>query len=161
MEYTRKPVYFVIRGQMGAILKRYRHRCILWLERYSQPEWCMSSTEVFLPELSMHSSSGSGFPSNATLVWIFYSVYEYISTWRPSYRRLSPKLVAIFTDRGFPVVSAVDLYGRILGFLDRSRYFSFQVTPPLYSRRWIDPVPDPLLLRNLAEPGIEPAPLDL
>jgi hypothetical protein len=30
-------------------------------------------------------------------------------------------------------------------FLDRSRYFFFQVAPQLYSRDWVDPVPDPLL----------------
>jgi hypothetical protein len=35
-----------------------------------------------------------------------------------------------------------------LGFLDRSRYFSIQVVPQLYSRGWVDPVPDPLLLRK-------------
>jgi hypothetical protein len=34
----------------------------------------------------------------------------------------------------------------ILGFPDRSRYFFFQVAPQLYSRDWVDPVPDPLLL---------------
>jgi hypothetical protein len=31
-------------------------------------------------------------------------------------------------------VSVTDPYGRILGFLDRSRYFFFQVAPQLYSR---------------------------
>jgi hypothetical protein len=40
----------------------------------------------------------------------------------------------------------MDFYGRILGFLDRSRYYSFQVAPQLYSRGWVDPVPEPLLL---------------
>jgi hypothetical protein len=43
-----------------------------------------------------------------------------------------------------------------LGFLDRSRYFLFQVAPQLSSRGWVDPVPDPLLLRNVEAPGIEP-----
>jgi hypothetical protein len=38
-------------------------------------------------------------------------------------------------------------YGRNLGFLDRSRYFFFQVAPQLYSRGCVNPVPDPLLLR--------------
>jgi hypothetical protein len=38
--------------------------------------------------------------------------------------------------------------GRNLGFLDRSRYFSFQVARQMYSRGWVDPVPDPLLLRK-------------
>jgi hypothetical protein len=35
---------------------------------------------------------------------------------------------------GCRVVSVTDPYGRILGFLDRSRYFFFQVAPQLYSR---------------------------
>jgi hypothetical protein len=39
-------------------------------------------------------------------------------------------------------------YGRNLGFVDRSRYFFFQVAPQLYSRDWVDPVPDPLFLRK-------------
>jgi hypothetical protein len=42
------------------------------------------------------------------------------------------------------VVSATDPPGRILGFLDRSRYYFFQVAPQLYSRGWVDPVPGPL-----------------
>jgi hypothetical protein len=39
-----------------------------------------------------------------------------------------------FADRGLHVVSVTDPYGRILGFLDRSRYFFFLVAPQLYSR---------------------------
>jgi hypothetical protein len=46
------------------------------------------------------------------------------------------------------VARATDPHGRILGFLDRSRYFFFQVAPQLYSRGWVDHVPDPLLLRK-------------
>jgi hypothetical protein len=42
---------------------------------------------------------------------------------------------------------------RILGFLDRSRYFFFQVAPQLYSRGWVDPVPDPLRLRKSGSAG--------
>jgi hypothetical protein len=53
---------------------------------------------------------------------------------RPSYRRLSVKLVSTFADRGCHVVSVLDPYGRILDFLDWSRYFFFQVAPQLYSR---------------------------
>jgi hypothetical protein len=55
-----------------------------------------------------------------------------------------------FADRG---CHGKDSYGRILGFLDRSRYFFFQVAPRLYSRGWVDPVPDPLLLRISGSPG--------
>jgi hypothetical protein len=36
----------------------------------------------------------------------------------------------------------------------------YQVAPQLYSRDWVDPVPDPLLF-FLAVPGIEPRPPDL
>jgi hypothetical protein len=74
--------------------------------------------------------------------------------YRPSDRRLSAKLVPPFEDRECYVVSMTDPYGRILGFLDRSRYFLFQVAPQLYSRGWADPVPDPLLLRKSGSAGI-------
>jgi CBS-domain-containing membrane protein len=40
----------------------------------------------------------------------------------PSDPRLSAKLVSTFADRGCHVVSVTDPYGRILGFIDRSRY---------------------------------------
>jgi hypothetical protein len=39
----------------------------------------------------------------------------------------------LFADRGCHVVSVTDPYGRILGFLDRNRYFFYQVAPQLYS----------------------------
>jgi hypothetical protein len=42
------------------------------------------------------------------------------------------------------MVSVTDPYGRILDFLDRSRYFFFQVAAQLYSRGRVDPVTDPL-----------------
>jgi hypothetical protein len=40
-----------------------------------------------------------------------------------------------------------------IGFIDRSRYFSFQVAPQLSSRGSVDPVPDPLLLRKSGSAG--------
>jgi hypothetical protein len=52
----------------------------------------------------------------------------------PRDRLLSAKLVSTFADRGSHVVRLTDPYGRILEFLDRSRYFFFQVAPQLYSR---------------------------
>jgi hypothetical protein len=54
--------------------------------------------------------------------------------YRPNDRRLLAKLVPTFADRRCHVVSVTDPYGLILGFLDRSRYFFFQVAPYLYSR---------------------------
>jgi hypothetical protein len=63
------------------------------------------------------------------------------------------KLVPTFADRGCRVVSATDPHGRILGFLDRSRYYFFQAGPQLYSRGWVNPVPDPLLIRKSGSAG--------
>jgi hypothetical protein len=62
----------------------------------------------------------------------------------PSDRRLSAKWLPTFADRGCHMVSVMDPYGRIHGFLDRSRFF-YQVAPQLYSRGWVGPFPDPLL----------------
>jgi CBS-domain-containing membrane protein len=47
---------------------------------------------------------------------------------------LVAEVVPTFADRRWHVVSVTDPYGRILGFLDRSRYIFFQVAPQLYSR---------------------------
>jgi hypothetical protein len=52
---------------------------------------------------------------------------------RPSDRRLSVKLVPTFADRGCRMVSTKEPHGRILGFLDQSCYYFFQVAPQLYS----------------------------
>jgi hypothetical protein len=73
--------------------------------------------------------------------------------YRPSDRRLSAKLVSTFADRGCHVVSVTDPYSSIVWFLDRSSYFFFQVVPQLYSQGWVDPVPDPLLLRKSGSVG--------
>jgi hypothetical protein len=62
--------------------------------------------------------------------------------------RLLTKLVPTFADKGCHVVSVADTYSHILGFLDRNRYIFFHVAPQLYSRGWVGPVPDPLLLRK-------------
>jgi hypothetical protein len=59
------------------------------------------------------------------------------------------------------LVSTTDTYGRNLDFLDRTRYFFFQVASQLYSRGWVDPVPGPTLLRECGSAGIELGPLDL
>jgi hypothetical protein len=63
--------------------------------------------------------------------------------------RLSAKVVTTFEVRGCHVVNVTDPYGRILGFLDRSHYFFFQVANQLYSRGWVDP----LLLRKSGSSG--------
>jgi hypothetical protein len=46
--------------------------------------------------------------------------------YRPNDRRFSAKWLPTFADKGYHVVSVTDPYCRILGFLDRSRYFSIK-----------------------------------
>jgi hypothetical protein len=41
----------------------------------------------------------------------------------------------------------------ILVFSTRSRYFSIQVAPQLYSRGWVEPIPNPLFLRKSGSAG--------
>jgi hypothetical protein len=59
--------------------------------------------------------------------------YSASELYRPSDSRLSAKLVPTFADRVRRVVSATDPHSRILGFLDRSLFFSIQVAPQLSS----------------------------
>jgi hypothetical protein len=51
------------------------------------------------------------------------------------------------------VVSTIDHYIRILGFLDRISYLFFKVAPHLHSRGRVDPFRDPLLLRKFGSSG--------
>jgi hypothetical protein len=46
-----------------------------------------------------------------------------------------------------------DPYCRILDFLDRRAIFFISSSPQLYSRGWVDLVPDPLLLRKSGNAG--------
>jgi hypothetical protein len=43
--------------------------------------------------------------------------------------------------------------GQLIEFVDRSSCCFFQVVPLLYSRGWVDSVPDPLLLRKCGSAG--------
>jgi hypothetical protein len=52
----------------------------------------------------------------------------------PSDQCLSDKLLSTFADRGCYVVNIMDPNSCILGFLDWSHYYFFQVAPQLYSR---------------------------
>jgi hypothetical protein len=73
--------------------------------------------------------------------------------YRPSDRRLSAKYLPTFADKGCHVVSVTDPYGRILGFLDRSRYFSIKyLLSCTHEAEWTPFV---------VVPGIEPGPPDL
>jgi hypothetical protein len=68
--------------------------------------------------------------------------------YRPSDHRLSTKLVPTSCRWRVSRGERDGSLRHILGFLDHSRYFFFQVAPQLYSRGWADPIPDPLLLRK-------------
>jgi hypothetical protein len=57
-------------------------------------------------------------------------------------------LMPTFANRECRMISAIDPNSHILDFLDQSRYYFFQIAPQLYSGCWVDPVPDPLLLRK-------------
>jgi hypothetical protein len=72
--------------------------------------------------------------------------------YRPSDRRLSSKLVQTIVVRECQVVSVTDPYGRILGILDRSRSFFFQVAPQ-GEDEWA-PFQTHYFSENLVAPGI-------
>jgi hypothetical protein len=59
------------------------------------------------------------------------------------------------------VVSMTDPYGRILGFLDRSRYFSSKFFPSCTHEAEWTPFQTHYFSEKLVQPGIEPGPLDL
>jgi hypothetical protein len=52
---------------------------------------------------------------------------------------------------GPPLVGEIS--ANFCGVLDQNGYFFFQVAPQLYLRGWVDPVPDPLLLRKSGSAG--------
>jgi hypothetical protein len=52
--------------------------------------------------------------------------------------------------------SAQHLHGRIVGFVDQSRYIYIQLAPEFYSRGWMDPVSDHYFSENLVVPGMKP-----
>jgi hypothetical protein len=84
--------------------------------------------------------------------------------YRPSDNRLSAKLVPTCADRGWHVVSVTDPFGRILGFLDRSSYFSFKwLLSCTHETEWIQFQTHYCFFfpENLVGPGIEPGPPDL
>jgi hypothetical protein len=55
----------------------------------------------------------------------------------------------LFADRGRHMVSAMDPHSRILGFLDWSHYYFFQVAPQLYSQDWVNTIPNSLLSQKM------------
>jgi hypothetical protein len=135
-----------------------------WTRYLSSTQRSVCESE-HLPPISADIYSPWSYTSNALTVFVTYSLIMHINNvihlantitswaynltpwpesaselYRLSESRLSAKPVPTFVDRGCHVVSVTDSYGRILGFLDRSRNFFFQIDPQLYSRGWVDPV---------------------
>jgi hypothetical protein len=84
--------------------------------------WCENSkidVQLFISPADKKQSKQISWPESASELY------------RPNDRRLLAKLVPTFADGGCQVFSVADPYGRILGFLDRSRNFFFQVAPQL------------------------------
>jgi hypothetical protein len=81
--------------------------------------------------------------------------------YRPSDRRLSTKLVPTFSDRENHVVSVMNPCGRIIEFLDRSRYFSLKCLLSYSHEAGWTPFQTHYFSENLVAQGIEPGPLDL
>jgi hypothetical protein len=82
-----------------------------------------------------------------------------IPTERPP---LVDEVSAKFVDRRSHVVSVTDPYGRILGFLDRSRYFFLPSSSSVVLTRLSGPHSRPTnYQKNLVAPGIEPWRLEL
>jgi hypothetical protein len=110
----------------------FQKRCVLHFVRNSR--WTKSKNQAILSFIQQKTKSNS-----VALVR----------------ERTIPPLVGLstFADRGCHVVSKMNPYAHIPGFLYWSRYFLFHVAPQLYSRGLVDPVPDLLLLIKYSSVG--------
>jgi hypothetical protein len=98
--------------------------------------FCRATLRTSCPDHCFQSVVRGGPPHGKDYFVVHIILYKKNSV---AWVRLSAKLVPTHADRGCHVVSITDSYGRILGFLDRSRYFFFQVAPQLYSWGRVDP----------------------
>jgi hypothetical protein len=90
---------------------------------HNLPKWIMIFTfplDAVYPTRALTTKSSKYQQTNKQTPWSESTNELY----RPSDRRLSVKWLPTFADRVRHVVSVTDTYGRILGFLDRSRLFS-------------------------------------
>jgi hypothetical protein len=138
--YFLQTEQYVRLGGTGSVFERPQIRIMVRrLSHYDRFSWLYQSAQsvriIFFP------NKQTPWPESASELY------------RSSDRRLSSKLVLPFADRRCRVVSAIDPRGRIIGFLDRSRYYFFKVARQLYSRGWVDFVPDPLPLRKSGSAG--------
>jgi hypothetical protein len=126
--------YLCLQGRTHAPRHTDRHQCLEWDS--NPPSQCLGGRRHFMVQTPRHRLS------IALMIMVIILLLLLKTPWpesvrelyRPNDRRLSAKLVQAFADRGYHVVSVTNPYGhgRILGFLDRSRYYFFQVAPQLY-----------------------------
>jgi hypothetical protein len=101
------------------LMTRSKHRLVNagYSEQPCHTAWCIKLfSSLFLSSFSLILITNKQTPWSESASELY----------RPSDRRLSAKLVPTFVDRGCHVVSVTDPYKRVLGFLDRSRYFSIK-----------------------------------
>jgi CBS-domain-containing membrane protein len=87
--------------------------------------------------LDSNLSSEAGYPDRGFSKHMIKKKNSMTSVHKRTMPTEQPPLVSVvptFADRGCHVVSVMNPYGRILGFLDQSRYYFFQVPPQLYSQ---------------------------
>jgi CBS-domain-containing membrane protein len=118
-----------------------RQRMVLQVSTAGSPSLCGSSRKVRLTEEIIKNIFSLYAASQGSTTWLtqrnktkLRGLSPRANQYRPSTRSLSARLMPTFADRGCHVVGVTEPYGRIIGFLDRSRYFFFQVAPQLYSR---------------------------
>jgi hypothetical protein len=145
--HSGEHLYRGLLSYMSSLVGGYQcFRRIYWFTSTPQTAaTCYSKTPEFI-----YQTTWCHYPKATIYIdWQTTNSMTSVHDWTiPSDRRLPAKLVPPFADRECCVVSITDPYGNILDFLDWSHYFFFQVAPQLYSRGWVDPVPDPLLLRK-------------
>jgi hypothetical protein len=126
--------------------------------RYPLPRQCKSDVRSCDGTRSAHSSDRQASCSHDYMLYDAPWPESASKLFLPNDRLLAAKLVPTFADRGCYVVSVTHCCGRILGFLYRSRYFIFQVSP--HEAEWT-PFQTHCFSENLVAPGMEPGPLDL
>jgi hypothetical protein len=99
--------------------------------------WALQQFSQFIIILPFDSTWLSSRKKSVTQVSVIKRTLWLESTsklYRLNNRHLSAKLMPTFADREWHVVSVMDPYSHIFGFLDQSRYYFYQVAPQLYSQ---------------------------
>jgi hypothetical protein len=135
MSFTRRNVcpktfLSVAPEYVKRISSEYEHLLTVFLYRISLTRFSSPLTFrcILVPRRPPKLVKDNRLPHTPLITLILVTIIK-----KPSDRRLSVKLVSTFADKGCHTVSVTDPHSNILGFLDRSCYFFFQVAPQLYS----------------------------